>query len=216
MSEGAKRNCQPDADRLAHLAECMEPSGPEDAPADWPEHSHSCVSARCVAYSCGRVAIEGQRVRHAHDRDELKLCRWVARRAARYLEGIEVHYSESSSDYLPFYLTANIGENLAGDLSEQAVHRAFGGVIYPKAEIRVFTLDGEGWQDLVGAGDDPGPWDRLRRFFRSVPEVVGAAYIEIGDHPLSDTNFGCAFPRLVLAVTEAGSLTGVCGYAVHT
>src|SRR5262249_5613952 len=151
-----------------------------------------------------------------HDRDELKLCRWVALRTAHYLEGVEVADSESSSDYLPFYLTTNIGENLADDVSEAAVHRAFGGGIYPRAGIRGFPLEGEGWQGLVGAGDSPEPWARLRRFLRSVPEVVGAAYLEIGDHPLSDTNLGCVFPRLVLAVTEAGSLTGVCGYAVHT
>jgi hypothetical protein len=216
MNEGPKKNCQPDAERLAPLADCMEPCGPEGAPVDWPENSHSCISARCVAYSCGRVGIDGRRLRHSHDRDELKMCRWIAKRTAHYLEGVGVHWSESSSDYLPFYLTANVGENLADDLSEAAVHRAFGGVIYPQARIRIFPFEGEGWQACVGAESDPESWGRLRQFFRSVPEIVGAAYIEIGDHPLSATNFGCVFPRLILAVTEAGSLTGACGYAVHT
>jgi hypothetical protein len=216
MSEGPKTNCRPDAERLAHLAECMEPGGPDDEPADWPGHSHSCISAHCVAYSCGRLALEGKRLKHLHDREELRLCRWVARRATHYLEGVEVYFSEASSDYLPFYLTTNLDENLADDLSERALRRAFGGVIYPKAAIRVFPLEGDGWQGRVGAEEHPGPWERLRRFFRSVPDLVGAAYVEIGDHPLSDTNFGCAFPRLVLAVTEAGSLAGVCGHAVHT
>lgn len=136
-----------------------------------------------------------------------------AKRTAHYLDGVQVHFSESSSEYLPFYMTTNIEENLAGDLSEAAIHKAFHGTIYPEAGIRVLPLEGNGWQERVGAA---GAWDRLRRFLGSVPEIVNSAYIEIGDHPMSDTNFGCAFPRLLVAVTEAGSLAGVCGYAVHT
>jgi hypothetical protein len=216
MDACPKKNCQPDSERLAPLVECMEPSGPDDAPSDWPEHSHSCISAQCVAYSCGRLVVEGGRLRHRHDREEIKRCRWIARRAAHYLDGVQVHFSEASSDYLPFYLTTNIEENLADDLSDEAIRRAFGGVIYPKAGIVVFPLEGDGWQERVGAEQNPEPWDLLRRFLRSVPEVTGAVYVEIGDHPLSDTNFGCVFLRLVLGLTEAGSLAGVCGYAVHT
>jgi hypothetical protein len=96
------------------------------------------------------VGIEGRRLRHLHDRDDLKLCRWIAKRTAHYLEGVRVHWSESSSDYLPFYLTANLGENLADDLSETAVHRAFSGVIYPQARIQVFPFEGTGGKHASG------------------------------------------------------------------
>src|SRR5262249_39300668 len=131
MDPGPKKNCPVDDERLGPLRACMEPSGPDEPPADWPEHSHSCISERAVAYSCGRLAIEGHRVKHLHDREELRLVRWIAKRAAHYLDGVEVKYSEGSSPYLPFYLTTNIGDNLADDASPDAIRHAFGAVIYP-------------------------------------------------------------------------------------
>jgi hypothetical protein len=40
--------------------------------------------------------------------------------------------------------------------------------------------------------------------------------VRIGENPLSETNFACAFPRLVLAITQAGSVVGVCSHTIST
>jgi hypothetical protein len=43
------------------------------------------------------------------------------------------------------------------------------------------------------------------------------SFVEIGDgDTMSEVNFGCVFPRLVVALTKSGSIVGVCGHAVHT
>jgi hypothetical protein len=53
-------------------------------------------------------------------------------------------------------------------------------------------------------------------WFRAQDALHGGAFMLVGENPLSRTNFGCVFPRLILAITKAGSLVGVCGHAVHT
>ena len=52
-------------------------------------------------------------------------------------------------------------------------------------------------------------WRELIRWFDKHDELHGASYIAIGEEPLSQTNFGCVFPRLHVALTHAGSLAGV-------
>jgi hypothetical protein len=59
-------------------------------------------------------------------------------------------------------------------------------------------------------------WRAVLRWFRDQEELHGGGFVLIGENPLSRTNFGCVFPRLLLGITKAGSLVGVCGHAVHS
>jgi hypothetical protein len=66
------------------------------------------------------------------------------------------------------------------------------------------------WEERVSR------WRTVLQWYRSRDELRGGVFVLVGENPLSRTNFGCIFPRLVLGITKAGSLVGVCGQAVHT
>jgi hypothetical protein len=59
-------------------------------------------------------------------------------------------------------------------------------------------------------------WRAVLEWFRTRDELHGSMFVLIGENPLSQTNAGCVFPRLILGITKAGSFVGVCGHAVHT
>lgn len=59
-------------------------------------------------------------------------------------------------------------------------------------------------------------WRTLLAWFRLQPEFVDMGFVIVGEEQMSDTNYGCVFPRLVVATTTSGSLVGVAGYAVIT
>lgn len=61
-----------------------------------------------------------------------------------------------------------------------------------------------------------GRWRAVLAWFRGHEELHGGAFVLVGEDRLSGTNFCCVFPRLVLGITRAGSLVGVCGHAVQT
>jgi hypothetical protein len=162
---------------------------------------------------------------------------------------LEVNLSEGSSGLIPFFITANRHTPVPDRLTPEVVRAAFGGTIYPQAQIIVEALEvgNPGWVQIADSEDGelhlvPGVeshytreqleelrkdtrsrweervnrWRSVLEWFRTRSELRGGAFVLIGEDRLSQTNFGCVFPRLVLGVTKAGSLVGVCGYAVHT
>jgi hypothetical protein len=238
--------CVRDPERLAPLRECMECCGPESPTDEW---DHSCIHPRAVAYSCGRLAYPGGPNEHDHDPEELVRCRRLATDAGAACQGLEVNLSEGSSALLPFWIAANRQTAVPARLTPDVVRAAFGGTIYPAAQIQVEPLEegGRGWQAIADSDDGElhlpagaegrytkdqletirkdtrSRWEqRVRRWravlewFRTRDELHGPAFVLVGENPLSRTNFGCVFPRLILGITKAGSLVGVCGHAVHT
>jgi hypothetical protein len=236
--------CAFDPERLAPLRECMECCGPESPADDW---HHSCVHPQAAAYSCGRLAYPGGPNVHDHDPEELTRCRRLANEAGALCSGLQVNWSESSSALVPFFITAN--RQSPSKLTPDVVRAAFGGTIYPQAEIRVEPLQegNRGWQAIANSDDGQlhlppvtkplytrerleqmrqdvraeweevvGRWRAVLDWFRNRDEFRDAAFVLIGENRLSQTNFGCIFPRLVLGITKAGSLAGVCGHAVNT
>ena len=238
--------CVLDVERLMPLRECMECCGP-DAPRD--EWNHSCIHPQTVAYSCGRLAYPGGPNEHDHDPEELALSRRLASGARAVCRGLEVNLSESSSALASFFVTSNRETPVPDRLTSEIVRTAFGGTIYPQAEIIVEPLEvgNRGWVQIADSEDGelhmpPGleshysrdqieslrktsraewekrvaRWHAVLDWFEAQGELHGNSFVLIGDNPLSPTNFGCVFPRLILRITKAGSLVGVCGHAVHT
>jgi hypothetical protein len=167
----------------------------------------------------------------------------LASEAARLLTGIEVELSEASSTLDPFFVTANRASAPA-ELTPDFIRSAFGGSIYPAANIIVDPLreGGRGWEEIAVSADEseqltPAERERVRQvlederrqrqvrlerwrallaWFQSQQELHAGAFVMVGQHPLTRQNFGCVFPRLVLGMTRVGSLVGVCGHAVQT
>lgn len=217
--------CVLDPARLAPLRECMECCGPETPTDEW---DHSCIHPHAGAYSCGRLALGGGSNQHDHEPGEVERCRRLAEEAAAFVRSLEINRSEGSSSLRPFFITANRGESAAADLTPAFVRAAFGGTIYPQAKVTIAPLEERGWaydvfvvsQDAAGKFPTTGTgverWRALMTWMRSHDQFRATAFVLIGNHPLSETNFASVFPRLALALTRNGSLVGVCGHSVQT
>jgi hypothetical protein len=222
---------------------CCGPKSPTD------EWNHSCIHPLTVAYSCGRLARPGGPNEHEHEPEEVARCQRLANEAGAVCKGLEVNLSAGSSDLAPFFVTANRQTPVPDRLTPEVVRAAFGGTIYPQAEIIVEALEvgNRGWVQIADSEDGElhlvpgaeshytreqletfrknarsrweervGRWRTVLEWFRVRDELHGGAFVLIGEDRLSRTNYGCVFPRLVLGITKAGSVVGVCGHAVHT
>jgi hypothetical protein len=198
------------------------------------------------------LAYPGGPNEHQHEPEEVRNCRRLASEAGVVCRGLEINLSESVSELAPVFITANLQTPVAERLTPEILRTAFGGTIYPQAEIIVEPLKegNRGWEAIADNDDGelhlaPGVesiynreellqleearkehrakwkervsrWRCVLEWFRTRDELHGGAFVIVGDNPLSRTNFGCIFPRLVLGITKAGSLVGVCGHAVST
>jgi hypothetical protein len=225
--------CTLDDGRLDLLRSCTESCGPDDEGDEW---DHACLHPHTVVYSCGRPARFGGPNEHDHPPGELDRCRKLAAEAADLLKGLEAVGSEGGAPYAGFYLIANRTDPVPDAITPDVVRRLFGDVIYPPAEIKVEPLEerGDWWRSVLSYyglhpdGTHPDPqvkaereasfhqWRALVRWFKDRKELTAASYVAIGEDPLSETNFGCNFPRLHIGLTKAGSLVGTCTVVVHT
>jgi hypothetical protein len=233
MPETLITHIGPDDERRSVIAECMEAYGVGIPSADWP---NNIISQRAVVYGSGRVAREGEAVRHAVDPDELGLCRRLADEAAAVTEGTEVGMgSESQDPFRPFFVVANADEPPVARIDETLIRRLFGGTIFPPATITVEPLAESGvwWSEVLAyLGDSPDPsalrpWRQLIAHFRGRPDYVDSAFVRIGDYgalneleaaqmPKGTEVVGCVLPRIAIGLTRRGSVAGVFGYTVQT
>jgi hypothetical protein len=217
-------DCRIDAERLGPVAAAVyDYRLPGTSDPDWP---HNTLFVRTVAYSCGALGRAGQTLWHNHDPAELDLCRRLSAEAAATMAGVEIGMgSESCGSFLPFFVAANAGVPAPADLCEDFIRRAFGGTIYPVAEVVVEPLEERGrwWESVTNyyaESDEPEyalrPWRAMMRWFRGADVLHSCSFVMIGETPLGSPNAGCVHPRLALALTEAGSLVGIGGCVVHT
>jgi hypothetical protein len=89
MGNAMITNCRINPEPLAMIKECMNTVGMDYvAPnSEWP---WNVISKSAVAYSCGKIAREGEKVEHNHDPGELELCMTLAEEAAKVMAGIEI------------------------------------------------------------------------------------------------------------------------------
>jgi hypothetical protein len=235
------RDCRIDPDRLLPIEFATVDCDPRQPDREW---SGSTLSSRTVAYSCGALCRAGDTLEHRHDPAELELCRRLAAEAARIMEGIEIGLGdESGGAFFPFFVTANVGAPAPPVANEEVIRAAFGGTIYPRAVVQAEPLDeGRGFSGAYlkvfrdhAARDEDGSlyacpsedpekelehWRALIRWFLDSRELHGASFVMIGETPLNredrGDNKGCIHPRLVVGLTEGGSLVGIAGCVMHT
>jgi len=196
----------------------------------------TCISPFTIAYSCGTISRPGQTVEHNHDPTELDLCQKLSAVAASLMEGIEVGMGSAGEDYfLPFFITANRDTLVPEHVTEDVVRHLFGGTINPIAKIAIEPLDDAArwWQEVrYGCGvSDPhiqddaelrdeaeylyGRWLALRAWFHAQPNLHGCAFLRIGEPSMDPENSGASWPRLIIGITEAGSVVGLCGWIIR-
>jgi hypothetical protein len=215
-----------DPRRLAVFRDCVETHGMESRNPgnEWP---WNVLSTATIAFTCGQLARRGQSIEHRHDPAELALCRRLSAEVAATMSGRDVGMGSASGDpFRAYYRVANEGDPTPRRVTERMIHRAFGGTIYPPTRIVIESLAerGDWWRQVGEDGADVegylDEWREMIRWFGSHPALHGPAFVQVGDDPLDDVsvepwNGGCVFPRLAVALTEAGSLVGIGGWVVH-
>ncbi|QDT43600.1 hypothetical protein Pan241w_37020 [Gimesia alba] len=217
--------CQLMMERLKPLLPCMECCGP-DYPRDaW---NHSCIHPHTAAYSCGCLYVPGNPNQHDHDANEVALCEALSLEMAAILKGVSVNLSEGASNFDPLFFTANRSALKHKVVSAELIRSAFNGAIYPSAKISVAKLEENCplWESFVWSDgeilepefeENISKWRILINWFKTQTQLHSPVFVEVGDgNKLSEMNFGCVFPRLVVALTNTGSLVGVCAHAVQT
>jgi|tagenome__1003787_1003787.scaffolds.fasta_scaffold20745961_1 hypothetical protein len=224
------RDCRIDPDRLLPIEFATVDYDPGQGQPDR-EWSGSTLSSRTVAYSCGALCRAGDTREHRHDAAELELCRRLADEAESIMEGIEIGLGDEwGGGFFPFFVAANVGTPAPPAVNEEVIRTAFGGTIYPHAVVQAEPLDeARGFlrvylEELRDHSEDAENelehWRALIRWSRDNRELHGASLVLIGETPLNrkdrGDNRGCIHPRLVVGLTEGGSLVGIAGCVTHT
>jgi hypothetical protein len=215
------RDCKVDEQLLEPFKECMTAPGIDPGEDEWPMN---LLSHRAVVYSCGRLGRSGELMEHAHDAEEVALCRRLAQEAAAPWQGRWFAFSdEGSHQFSPFFATALVGDKVPSQVSEEHVRAAFGGTLRADCRIVIEPLAEAGeWWRLAG-GEEGSPllllWRSTIAWFNQ-PGLHGASFVHIDNPPLGAAWGGgmppCTFPRVVLALTERGSLVGMYSCVVWT
>ncbi len=221
-------DCQADAERLEALRECMETYGQEgDNNAEWP---WNCLSRYMVATTCGALRRGDEPAPHNHDEAEFALCRRLANEANAIMEGVEVGMgSEASYTFAPFFMVASEGAQNPRVLNADTLRVAFGGTIYPGADIVVEPLkqQGQWWVDVASDSSDEDadeteetaeylrPWRSLIAWFDAQSAFQQTVFVSIHVDE-DDENGAGVFPRIALGLTHAGSVAGIAGCVVLT
>jgi hypothetical protein len=238
--------CVLDPERLVPLRECMQCCGPENPTDEWDhscihprtgayscgrlaypggpnEHDHDPEEvARCrqLASDAGAVC-RGLEVNLSEGSSALAPFFITANRqmpAPPQLTPEVVRAAFGGTIYPPTQI--NVEPLAEGSRGWQAIADSEDGELhlppgverhYPKDPLEAMRKDTRAkWEERVRR------WRAVLEWFCTRDDLHGLAFVLIGENPLSGTNFGCVFPRLILGITRAGSLVGVCGHAVHT
>lgn len=88
------------------LDPCADPCGIGEGTYEWP---NNVLSSRLVVYESGRIAREGEEVRHDVDPAELERCKRLAEDLANLAEGLEL-VSETEVPWVSYFQVANLGQ----------------------------------------------------------------------------------------------------------
>jgi len=197
----AVTDCEADDALLAPVLEAMETYGMDAEGDDWP---HNGISHRAVRYTCGQVAQPEREGAHRHDLAELERCRRLAQEAEDLLSAYAPDHDQGGP-YRAFFVAANVGDPVAEAITEGFLREhVFGGTICPRNHV--------GIDRLAALPCDPDVLARFVPWFEGQPGLHGHAFVQIGT--ASDDESGVVCPLLAVAITDAGSVVGVCGYAV--
>jgi hypothetical protein len=136
--------------RLNPLVDCLGPINTNDpSQAEW---WLGILSCRTIVYGSGRIAWEGDPVRHKVDSDELARCRSLATEA-QFTGDPGGLASEGEFQWYPFFIAANLDDPIPERIDEALVRERFGGTILPIASVVVGPLAERGvWWSLAIKG----------------------------------------------------------------
>lgn len=229
--------CHPDPARLEPFRDMVEAIPPLDpyfyggvAPPCSDEWGMGNIWRRAVVYTCGHLTRDDALLDHWHEPEEMAFCERIANEAVSRLSRFIV---SEGGPIGPFFAAAVVGEPVPERIDESVVRRAFGGALAPGLLYQADRLSRQEaghWNQLdcifmdmntmppevVSAGDFMGyvsdAWDEFAEWFVGVPGLREHTVIGVG---YSDDDPGVLKPRLLLALTEAGSLVGVISYVAH-
>src|SRR5882724_8050831 len=116
MAEPTITHFDPDPERFALLRECTENYDVGNSESEWP---NNILSRKTVAYGSGRIARQGDPVRHNVDPEELALCRRLSTEAAELMAGVDVGMGSESGDSIrAFYIAANADDPVPEAIDE--------------------------------------------------------------------------------------------------
>jgi hypothetical protein len=221
--------CRPDGGRLAPFGEAVAVDimgRPWKGGGEW---EYGVLSGRTVAHSCGRLTRKGEAPAHRHDPAELELCVRLATEAADLLNAPWRNDPRPRPPaFHPYFAAAVRGEPVPAQLTADVVRAAFGSALHPGVSILLRPIqqqrgkwaampdaeafpredaDLEKWADELGAAADA-----FGRWFLAVPGLRGHTHAWLG---YGNTDPGPVKPRLVLALTPAGSLVGAASHVVQ-
>ena len=164
MAEPTITHFDPDSDRLALLRECTENYDVGDSESEWP---NNILSRKTVVYGSGRIAREGDPVRHTVEPEELALCARLSSEAEELMAGVDIGMgSESCDPFRAFHIAAN-----ADDLVPEAIDEC------DPVEIR--------WHDLPVRDDhESEPLAEAGRWWEEVDADAGDSSREEHDEHL--------------------------------
>ena len=226
------QDCTIDPNRLLVISECTETYGMEERNPE-EEWVWNVISRKAAVYSCGMFCREGELVEHNHTFSEMALCKRLSEAAATIMSGHFIDLGvENDHDFMPFYIVANEGVDVPDCVTEELIRSAFGGTIYPDADILVEPLaEGEEWwkhateayDDDIECAQKVESWLKLISWFNDQVNLHSPVFVSIDIDTLEDIkrkgidlyNGGCVCPRLAVAITKSGSLIGLFSCVVH-
>jgi hypothetical protein len=213
------RDCKVEETLLEPFKECMPLPGTEPSEDEW---SNNIISSKAIVYSCGRLGRSGEAINHAHDAQELARCQRLAQEAAALWKGRYFEFSdEGSHQFTPFFATANQGDPVPTQVSEELVRTVFGGTLRADCPMLIEPLVEAGeWWRLAFTGEPSvlQQWRSTIAWFNQ-PGLRGACFVQVNGNDRAKWTGGVSasvLPRLVLALTEQGSLVGMYSCVVWT
>ena len=223
-------NCSIDLERTSILLECMGMRNGRDSCTIDREFTWNVISKKAVAYSCGMIAREGEQLIHNHYSSEIELCKKLSKEASDIMTGKVMIDDEGDHAFSPFFIAANKDSPIPEAITEELVRSAFNDTIYPAVEILVepLTEDTEWWDTVrecaYGLYEEEADyiscWRSVISWFNGQPKLQSSAFVTIGQEAIGDAysggGSGCVFPRLVVGLSERGSLIGIFTCVTHT
>jgi hypothetical protein len=230
------QDCKIEPERLLVISECTETYGMEEQDPE-NEWVWNVISRRSVVYSCGIICREGELVEHNHSFGEIALCKRLSQEAATIMSGQFIDMAdESEHELVPFYVVANEEVDVPDCVTEELIRSAFGGTIYPYADVLIESLEKEeewwkkaikdyDYDDDIEYNDQRvSSWFKLISWFKCQPDLHSPVFVSIDINSWKNVdrkgvnlyNGGCVYPRLAVAITKSGSLVGLFSCVVHT
>lgn len=227
----AIQQLQLSAERTLALSECMKNYDVGSATDEWP---NNIISRFAEVYNDGSISKQHLPLQHQIDQNQLTLCQSLSAEIAEIMKNVEVGMGSNSSDYFQDFYIVRSQHTTDHKITPELIQSVFAQTIFPLATITVEPLstDTIWWQEVEQDGEESpseyfDSWQNMITWFTQQSHFIDCAFVRIGDstaleqidqdqYPQGTVITGCVLPRLVLGLTEQGSLAGLFGFTVQS